>query len=405
MINCTFKQITIADLFNGYVNNDEEGVYTNIRIDGELIKTNIRPPYQREFVYNDVKRNKVIETLTRDLPLGIVYLAKNADGTMEVIDGQQRITSICEYLNGSFSVNGICEFLNEKKFDITRMAETEVAKQIMSYDKLLLYIVEGSEDEKLDWFRTINISGEKLTEQELLNANYVGEWLTSAKRMFSKTGCKAVKDGRDKYVKGSPIRQEVLETALAWISGGKENIAKYMSEHQHDENANELYDYYIKVLDWVKETFPTYRKEMKGIDWGKLYAEYGDKEYDVEELERKINTLMADDDVTNLKGVYEYVLSNCEKERCLSIRAFKDKEKSKKYEQQNGICPICGKHHSIEEMEGDHIVEWSKGGKTTIDNLQMICKSCHKKKTSGLIDLTHQQYPPQQHFGTEVALT
>jgi hypothetical protein len=381
MINCTFKQITIADLFNGYVNNDEEGVYTNIRIDGELIKTNIRPPYQREFVYNDVKRNKVIETLTRNLPLGIVYLARNEDGTMEVIDGQQRITSICEYLNGAYSVNGICEFLNNKVFDMERMSNTEIAKQIMSYDKLLLYIVEGSEDEKLEWFRTINISGERLTEQELLNANYVGEWLTTAKRMFSKTGCKAYRIA-EKYVKGSPIRQEFLETALAWISGGKENIVRYMSAHQHDENANALYDYFEKVIEWVKATFPTYRKEMKGIDWGKLYAEYKDNEYDVDVLEEKIVALMADEDVTNLKGVYEYVLSNCEKERCLSIRAFTDKDKTKKYNQQKGICPICGEYHTIEEMEGDHIIPWSKGGKTTIDNLQMLCKKCNREKSN-----------------------
>jgi hypothetical protein len=381
MINCTFKQLTIADLFNGYVNNDEEGVYTNIRIDGELIKTNIRPPYQREFVYNDVKRNKVIETLTRNLPLGIVYLARNEDGTMEVIDGQQRITSICEYLNGAYSVNGICEFLNNKVFDMERMSNTEIAKQIMSYDKLLLYIVEGSEDEKLEWFRTINISGERLTEQELLNANYVGKWLTTAKRMFSKTGCKAYRIA-EKYVKGSPIRQEFLETALAWISGGKENIVRYMSAHQHDENANALYDYFEKVIEWVKATFPTYRKEMKGIDWGKLYAEYKDNEYDVDVLEEKIVALMADEDVTNLKGVYEYVLSNCEKERCLSIRAFTDKDKTKKYNQQKGICPICGEYHTIEEMEGDHIIPWSKGGKTTIDNLQMLCKKCNREKSN-----------------------
>jgi hypothetical protein len=254
----------------------------------------------------------------------------------------------------------------------------------MSYDKLLLYIVEGNEDEKLEWFRTINISGERLTEQELLNANYVGEWLTTAKRMFSKTGCKAYRIA-EKYVKGSPIRQEFLETALAWISGGKENIVRYMSAHQHDENANALYDYFEKVIEWVKATFPTYRKEMKGIDWGKLYAEYKDNEYDVDVLEEKIVALMADEDVTNLKGVYEYVLSNCEKERCLSIRAFTDKDKTKKYNQQKGICPICGEHHEIGNMEGDHIVEWSKGGKTTIDNLQMVCKTCHRKKSQGLL--------------------
>lgn len=383
MITCTFKQITIADLFNGYVNNDEEGVYTNIRLDGELIKTNIRPPYQREFVYNDVKRNKVIETLTSDLPLGIVYLAKNEDGTMEVIDGQQRITSICEYLNGAYSVNGIADWLDETNFSCERFKNTSVFKQIMSYDKLFIYVIEGTDDEKLEWFKTINISGEKLTDQELLNANYTGEWLSSAKKMFSKTGCKAYKIA-DKYVKGSPIRQEFLETALAWISGGKENIAKYMGEHRFDENANALYEYFKKVIEWVKVTFPTYRKEMKGIDWGKLYSDYGDNKYDVAELEKKVKALMEDDEVDNNKGIYEYVLSNCakEKERYLSIRKFKDNDKRSVYEKQNGICPICGKYHTIEEMEGDHIIPWSKGGKTTIDNLQMLCKKCNREKSN-----------------------
>lgn len=382
MITCTFKQITIADLFNGFVNNEEEGVYTHIRIDGELIKTNIRPPYQREFVYSDDKRNKVIETLTSDLPLGIVYLAKNEDGTMEVIDGQQRIMSICKYLNGDYSVNGIADFLNEKKFDCERFKNTSVFKQIMSYDKLFIYVIEGTDDEKLEWFKTINISGEKLTEQELLNANYTGEWLCSAKRKFSKTNCVAYKKG-NKLVNGSPIRQEYLETALSWISGGKENIQKYMAEHQFDENADPLWDYFVEVIKWVEKTF-TYRKEMKGIDWGKLYREYGKTEYDVAELEKKVKALMEDDDVDNNKGIYEYVLSNCakEKERCLSIRKFKDKDKRSAYEKQNGICPICGKHYTIEEMEGDHIVAWSKGGKTTIDNLQMLCKKCNREKSN-----------------------
>lgn len=220
MITCTFKQISIADLFNGFVNNEEEGVYTYIRIDGELIKTDIRPPYQREFVYSDDKRNKVIETLSRNLPLGVIYLAKNSDGTMEVIDGQQRIMSICKYLNGDFSVNGIADFLNEKTFNCELYKNTAIYKQIMSYNNLLAYIVEGNDDEKLDWFRTINISGEKLTEQELLNANYTGEWLCSAKRKFSKTNCVAFKKG-NKLVNGSPIRQDYLETVLSWISGAR----------------------------------------------------------------------------------------------------------------------------------------------------------------------------------------
>ena len=380
MITCTFKQISIADLFNGFVNNEEEGVYTYIRIDGELIKTDIRPPYQREFVYSDDKRNKVIETLSRNLPLGVIYLAKNSDGTMEVIDGQQRIMSICKYLNGDFSVNGIADFLNEKTFDCELYKNTAIYKQIMSYNNLLAYIVEGDDDEKLDWFRTINISGEKLTEQELLNANYTGEWLCSAKRKFSKTNCVAFKKG-NKLVNGSPIRQDYLETALSWISGGKENIQKYMGDHYQDENAEPLWKYFVEVIEWVEKTF-TYRKEMKGIDWGKLYREYGKVEYNVAELEEKVKALMADDDVNSKKGIYEYVLSNCskDKERHLSIRKFSDKDKRTAYERQNGICPICGKHHEIDEMEGDHIIPWSKGGKTTIDNLQMLCKKCNREK-------------------------
>lgn len=381
MITCTFKQISIADLFNGFVNNEEEGVYTYIRIDGELIKTDIRPPYQREFVYSDDKRNKVIETLSRNLPLGVIYLAKNSDGTMEVIDGQQRIMSICKYLNGDFSVNGIADFLNEKTFNCELYKNTAIYKQIMSYNNLLAYIVEGDDDEKLDWFRTINISGEKLTEQELLNANYTGEWLSSAKRKFSKTNCVAFKKG-NKLVNGSPIRQDYLETALSWISGGKENIQKYMGDHyQTDENAEPLWKYFVEVIEWVEKTF-TYRKEMKGIDWGKLYREYGKTEYNVAELEEKVKALMADDDVNSKKGIYEYVLSNCskDKERHLSIRKFSDKDKRTAYERQNGICPICGKHHEIDEMEGDHIIPWSKGGKTTIDNLQMLCKKCNREK-------------------------
>ena len=380
MITCTFKQISIADLFNGFVNNEEEGVYTYIRIDGELIKTDIRPPYQREFVYSDDKRNKVIETLSRNLPLGVIYLAKNSDGTMEVIDGQQRIMSICKYLNGDFSVNGIADFLNEKTFNCELYKNTAIYKQIMSYNNLLAYIVEGDDDEKLDWFRTINISGEKLTDQELLNANYTGEWLSSAKRKFSKTNCVAFKKG-NKLVNGSPIRQDYLETALSWISGGKENIQKYMGDNYQKENAEPLWNYFVEVIEWVEKTF-TYRKEMKGIDWGKLYREYGKNEYDVAELEEKVKALMADDDVNSKKGIYEYVLSNCskDKERHLSIRKFSDKDKRTAYERQNGICPICGTHHEIEEMEGDHIIPWSKGGKTTIDNLQVLCKKCNREK-------------------------
>ena len=236
-------------------------------------------------------------------------------------------------------------------------------------------------------FLNINISGVKLTDQELLNINYVGSWLADAKGWFSKNNCQALSIGKD-YVKGIAIRQELLELALEWICEyqGIKSIDRYMARHQHDANATELWLHFNKVIEWVKAIFPTYRKEMKGLDWGRLYFEYGNEMYDTNELEKQISTLMADDDVTNKKGVYEYVLSRRTKERVLSVRTFSDRDKRTAYEKQNGICSICGEHFELNEMQADHIIEWSKGGKTTIDNLQMVCHKCHKDLTRTLHD-------------------
>jgi hypothetical protein len=373
----TLHEIAIADIVKGYVNNNEEGV---VGYDGKL---NIRPPYQREFVYKDPQKVAVIHTILKGFPLNVMYWAKNEDGTYEVLDGQQRTLSFCEFLTtNNFHIKN-----EDGRIMYSHSLPQSEKDKIYNY-KVMVYICEGSDKERLKWFETINIAGEKLTPQELLNVNYTGSWLADAKRRFSKTNCVAYnmsKYGDKKFLlNGSPIRQEYLETALSWISGGKENISEYMSAHQHDENADELFNYFRDVIDWVKKTFPTYRKEMKGLEWGRLYAEYGENEYDVAELEEKINSLMADEDVTDHKGVYEYVLSNCskDKERHLSIRKFSDKDKRTAYEKQNGICPICGEYHTIEEMEGDHIVAWSKGGKTTIDNLQMLCKKCNREKSN-----------------------
>lgn len=382
MINCIFKTITVGDLFNGFTDNAEEGVYTHIRIDGELIKTDIRPPYQREFVYSDDKRNKVMETIVRDLPLGMVYLGRNADGTLEVIDGQQRILSICKYLNGEYSLNGITEYLEDKAFNPETMGETAIGQRILNYDKLMVYIVEGSDDEKLDWFRTINISGERLTEQELLNANYVGPWLADAKRKFSKTNCVAYKIGK-KYVKGSTIRQDYLETALSWISGGKENISKYMGEHQFDGNAEDLWHYFSEVIVWAETLFGChYRKEMCGIDWGRLYNTYHGNDYDIFVINSKADELMANEEVTDKRGIYEYLLSGEDEAlaRRLSKRTFSERDKRTAYEKQNGICPITGERYPYEEMEADHIVPWWMGGITMLDNLQMVWKHANRMK-------------------------
>ena len=240
----------------------------------------------------------------------------------------------------------------------------------------MVYFCEGNDKEKLDWFKIINIAGERLTDQELRNAVYTGTWLSDAKLKFSKSNCAAYLLAKD-YVNGSPIRQEILETALKWISKGE--IEKYMSNHQHDQNANEIWMYFRNVIEWVQLTFTHYRKEMKGIEWGSLYDTYKDSLLDTAVLENKISALMMDDDVTNKKGVYIYVLTHNEK--YLSIRSFTESQKRTAYERQAGVCHKCRKHCELSEMEADHITPWSKGGKTSLENCQMLCRECNRIKS------------------------
>jgi len=352
-------EITVREVAEKYVDNAEEGV---IGYNGKL---NIRPKYQREFVYDDKKRNAVIDTICKDFPLNVIYWVKNDDGTFEVLDGQQRTISFCQYVKGDFSVD------NRAFHNLTN---TEKEK-ILNY-KLMVYFCEGNDKEKLDWFKIINIAGEKLTDQELRNAVYTGTWLTNAKSIFSKSNCAAYLLSKD-YVNGSPIRQEILETALSWISSGE--IEKYMSIHQHDPNANELWMYFRNVIEWIKLTFTTYRKEMKGIDWGSLHDKFNDEMFDTKKLEQEIKALMMDDDVDSKKGIYPYVLTRNEK--YLNIRDFSGSQKRAAYEKQNGICVKCGKHFELGEMEPDHITPWHLGGKTTAENCQMLCKDDNRRKS------------------------
>lgn len=356
------REITVREVAENYVDNDEEGV---VGYNGRL---NIRPKYQREFVYDEKKRNAVIDTICKNFPLNVMYWVKNEDDTFEVLDGQQRTISFCQYVHGDFSIEN-------RAFHNLTQTEKE---QILNY-KLMIYFCEGNDKEKLDWFKIINIAGEKLTDQELRNAVYTGPWLTHAKSIFSKSNCAAYLLSKD-YVNGSPIRQEILETALSWISKGE--IEKYMSIHQHDPNANELWTYFRNVIDWVKLTFPTYRKEMKGIEWGSLYDEFHTKLFDTDKLEQEIRALMMDDEVTKKKGIYPYVLTRDEKH--LNLRTFTPGQKREAYERQNGICPRCGpeKHYAFEEMEADHITPWHEGGKTNPENCQMLCKR-HNREKSG----------------------
>jgi len=356
------KQIPIREIVDKYVNNDEEGV---IGYDGKL---NIRPKYQREFVYKDKQRNAVMDTIMKGYPLGEMYWAENGE-TYELMDGQQRTVSFCEFVSGNFSID-----VNGNQLFWHNMTDDQKEK-ILDY-KILIHIFKGTESEKLEWFKTINIAGEKLTDQELRNAVYTGPWLTDAKRHFSKTGCPAYQIGKD-YLTGTPIRQDYLETALDWISGG--DIEGYMAVHQHDPNANALWFYFRAVIDWVSATFPNYRREMKGQDWGYYYNEFKDKMFDVKKLEEEIVTLIDDEEVQNVKGIYPYLLTRNEK--YLNLRQFSEKDMRKVYEKQQGICPICGDKFSIDEMEADHIIPWSKGGKTTIDNCQMLCKMDNRTKS------------------------
>ncbi len=353
------KEVTVRELTEGYADKEESGV---VAYGGKL---DVRPPYQREFIYKEKQRDAVIDTLTKDFPLNVMYWAVRKDGTYELIDGQQRTISICQYVDGKFS-------FQSKAFYNLQPDEQE---QILNY-KLMVYFCEGKPSEKLKWFETINIAGEKLTDQELRNAVFSGSWVSDAKRYFSKNGCPAYAIGGD-YLNGSAIRQDYLEKAIDWISEGK--IKEYMALHQNDVNALALWQYFQSVMTWVNATFPNKRKKyMKGIEWGVLYNKFKDEVLDAGKLEEEIARLIADDDVQNKKGIYTYILTRQEKE--LNIRAFSDSQKQKSYEQQKGICPLCQETFQIEEMEGDHIKPWSEGGKTEEANLQMLCRDCNRRK-------------------------
>lgn len=356
-------RIPVREVIEGYKDGrNEEGV---VAYGGKL---DIRPKYQREFVYTGKQRDAVIETIKNGFPLNVMYWVKTDQGNFEVLDGQQRTISIGQYVNGDFSLN------NYFFHNLTKEEQDE----ILNYE-LMIYFCEGTDKERLDWFRIINIAGEKLTEQELRNAVYTGPWLSDAKLKFSKTNCVAYLLANDggQLISGSPIRQEYLETALSWINDGK--IEDYMAKHQHGKDADELWSYFQNVIEWVRKTFTNYRREMSGVQWGELYNQFKDKKLNADKLEVEIKELMQDEDVTKKSGIYPYVLTR--QERYLNIRSFTEKMKREAYEKQKGVCAKCKKHFEIEEMEADHIKPWHEGGKTISENCQMLCKQCNRTKS------------------------
>ena len=334
-------------------------------------KLNIRPAFQREFVYDNDKRDKVIRTVKKNFPLNVMYWVRSGDGTFEMLDGQQRTISICQYVTGGFS-------LDHKSFGSLTGTERE---QILNY-RLMIYICEGNDQEKLEWFEVINTAGEKLTTQEALNAIYACSWLTDAKKFFSKPDCPAqIQYG--KYLNGKAIRQDFLETALTWIVACK-NFSKpadYMDlqKKNNTPTAVELRKYFEAVFAWVQSTFPNFRaKLMKGLAWGIFYNKYSEQNLNAAALEENIKRLLKDKEVTSKRGIYEYLLSGDEKH--LSLRQFDDDIKQTVYEAQAGICKYCGKHFELEETEADHIIPWSEGGKTELNNCQILCKACNRRK-------------------------
>ena len=378
-MNITRRTITVRELIEGYEEKGPDGVEGIVAFGKRL---DVRPPYQREYIYPNKDRDEVIRSVLKGFPINVMYWAKTGEDHYELMDGQQRSISICRYAAENyqnFSIDGC--FLTGMAHDSKNFFnwQPQVQEKILDYP-LDIYICDGTPDEILSWFRVINIAGMKLTEQELRNTSYTGPWLADAKLFFSKPNCVASNLGKD-YVSGSPIRQELLEKVLSWIIDikGLSLIEDYMSLHQLDSDAEELKQYFRDVIDWVEKTFIVKRvKEMKGVNWGYLYNRFHNQSLDPNALEEKIKKLMADSDVTNKPGIYEYVLNGSEK--ALSIRVFDANMKREAYERQHGKCAICGHHFAIDEMHADHKKPWSRGGHTVASNCQMLCVECNLKK-------------------------
>ena len=356
------RHITIGELVEGYRDDGEGGV---VGYDGNL---DIRPPFQREFVYKDKQRAAVIDTINNGFPLNVMYWADRGDGSYEIIDGQQRTISAAQYVNGDFSRDGLY-FHN---------LTADKQAHILGYE-LMVYVCSGTDSEKLDWFKIVNIAGERLTDQELRNAVYAGSWVADTKRYFSRNGCVASRLA-SRYVKGDPIRQDYLETAIRWAS--QDSIEDYMGRHQHDPDAEPLWDHFKAVIRWVQATFVEHRRAMKSVNrgWGPLYDAYKDVATDPVAIERETQRLIADEDVQKQSGIYPYILTRDEKH--LNIRTFPKAIRQRVYEKQDGKCSICKEPFALQQMEADHVTPWSEGGSTTEDNCQMLCKDDNRRKAA-----------------------
>lgn len=384
MITTLRTDYKIKDICDGFVYNELEGK----GLYGLGGKLTIQPEYQRNYIYADGKKDvAVIESIMSGYPLGLIYFNKVGDDKYEVLDGQQRITSFGRFVTNKFAVkdsNGMEQYFSGLSKDMQ--------------DKILdapltIYICEGEESEIKNWFKTINIAGIPLNEQELCNAIYSGPFVTAAKAEFSNSQNANIQKW-NAYIAGAVNRQDFLKTALDWVSDG--NIENYMSSHRRDDNINELKAYFNTVIDWAAATFLDIKSEMRGLDWDDLYRKYHNRPYDPNELSGQIEELYSDPYIKNRKGIFEYVLDGCNNPSLLDVRIFDDATKRKVYTDQTILakekgesnCPLCAIGHeanrtriySLSEMDADHVTAWSKGGDTDEENCQMLCKTHNRAK-------------------------
>ncbi|MDD2540462.1 MAG: DUF262 domain-containing protein [Desulfuromonadaceae bacterium] len=381
--------IAVKDICEGFVYNELEGK----GLFGLAGKLTIQPEYQRNYIYADGKRDvAVIESILKGYPLGLIYFNKVNDAVLEVLDGQQRITSFGRFVTNKFAIkdeNGMEQYFGG-------IAEDKRAKILET--KLLIYECEGTETEIKDWFRTINIAGIPLNSQEVNNAVYSGPFVTLGKEEFSNTQNANIQKW-SAFVSGSANRQEFLQCALDWVSKGyidKGNIEKYMCGHRYDKNINELKTYFNSVIDWVSGVFTDVESEMRGLEWGRLYEEYHKKAYDPKKVSVELKKLYADSYVKNRKGVFEYILGGSVDTKLLDVRVFDEATKKSVYTTQSAKaesksesnCPLCALGHDanktkiwkLPEMDADHVAAWSKGGVTEAKNCQMLCKTHNRAK-------------------------
>lgn len=380
-----FTFFTVKELCEGFVYSESEqkGLF------GLAGKLTIQPEYQRNYIYceNDSRAEAaVIDSVLKKYPLGVLYFNKKEDGTLEVLDGQQRITSLGRFLTGKFSIR-----YNGRPCKIYSIPQDK--QELIKDTKVLVYICEGTESEIKEWFEIINIGGIKLNEQEKLNAIYSGPFVSAARKEFSNKSDPRVQKWSN-FITGAVERQEILQTALSWVSHG--NIMDYMQEHRRDSDINELKSVFNDVIDWADRTFIEIRPQMKSIKWGMLYDKFHDKPYNPNEINEVVAKLMEDSQVTDKKGIFEYVLGGCEEKRLLNVRVFDEKTKMKAYQRQTEYarkemisnCPLCACGDSpnktriwaLKEMDADHVKAWSKGGDSTERNCQMLCKTHNRAK-------------------------